>query len=55
MAVSARMSSIIRKVDAAHQSFLDDLRAKAVAARLRAAELKKAHVARSRRLVGPLA
>lgn len=49
MAVSARMAAIILKVDQAHQTFLDDLKTKTVAARLAAVKLKKAHAARSRR------
>ena len=49
MAVSARLAAIILKVDRAHQTFLDDLKTKAVAARVAAAKLKKAHAARSRR------
>jgi hypothetical protein len=49
MAVSALMAAIILKVDQVHQDFLDDLRAKAVAARVAAAKLKKVHAARSRR------
>jgi hypothetical protein len=49
MAVSARMAAIILKVDQAHQTFLDDLKSKTVAARLGAAKLTRVHAARPRR------